>query len=406
LVVRMKRVAIFGSTGAIGRRTLEVIAHLQPGFRVTALVANRNVAEVARQARELKVRYAAVADERNLPELEQALRGTGIRALAGETGMNEIAASRDTDIVVMALAGTQGLSPTLVALEQRKRVAIATKEIIVAYGDFVMAQAKRSGAEILPIDSELSAIHQCLHGCERSEATRREATRREATRREVSRIILTASGGPFYRRRDLSRITVKQALNHPTWDMGRKITVDSATLMNKGLEAIETARYFGIEPNRIEVLIHPQSIVHSLVEFRDGSLLAQLALPDMRLPIQYALTYPQRLPRLVAETRLERLGPLTFSAPDLKRFPCLGLALKALRQGGVKPCVLNSANAVAVEAFLDGGLKFTQIPEVVAWALRRFEPEGALTLDELRLHESVARDLTLGRCRAMGRNHR
>jgi 1-deoxy-D-xylulose-5-phosphate reductoisomerase len=385
----MKRVAVFGSTGAIGRRTLEVIDHLKDEFRVTALIANQNAEQLAEQARRYKPRTAVVVDRAKLADLEQALGKCGIRAAAGPEALIEVAARPSTDIVVMALSGTRGLEPTLAALEKGKRVAIATKEIIVGFGRIVMERARRHNAEILPIDSELSAIHQCLEG------------NRHST---VSRIILTASGGPFHRRSDLSRITVKQALRHPTWSMGRKITVDSATLMNKGLEAIETAIYFGVEPEKIEVLIHPQSIVHSFVEFCDGSMLAQLAVPDMRLPIQYALTYPARRPGLTRRANLAQIGRLTFRKPDLKRFPGLALAMRALREGGVLPCVLNVANEIAVQAFLEGELEFHEIPHVVARVLEGTDSRGDTTrsgvpfptLEDLRRYESLAHDLALG----------
>lgn len=350
----MKRVAIFGSTGAIGQRTIQVIEHLEPGFRISALVARRNVARLAQQARRYRPSLAVITEPGRLDELRRALRGSGVQAREGTAGMEEAAGDSATDILVMGISGTQGLQPMLTALRLGKRIALATKEIIVSYGRIVMSVARRCRAEILPIDSELSAIHQCLEGHSQS---------------EVTRILLTASGGPFFRNSALSRITVRQALAHPTWRMGRKITVDSATMIDKGLEVIEAAAYFGINPERIEVLVHPQSIVHSLVEFVDGSMLAQLAKPDMRLPIQYALTYPQRLPGMGLRARLEAVRNLTFHSPDMQRFPSLGLAYQALRQGGIMPCVLNAANEVAVQAFLNRRLAFDRIPAVVAWTM-------------------------------------
>jgi 1-deoxy-D-xylulose-5-phosphate reductoisomerase len=355
----VKGVAVFGSTGAVGRHTLEVVEHLKTEFRVTALVANQSVARLAEQARRYRPDLAVIADASRLAGLQTALQGTGVKVAAGVDGMRAAATGARTAVVVMALSTTCGLDPTLAALAAGKRVAIASKEIIVSYGEVVMREARRFGAEILPIDSELSAILQCLQGHDRA---------------EVSRILLTASGGPFGngRRRSLNRVSIREVLQHPTWRMGQKITVDSATMMNKGLEMIETARYFGIEPERIEVLIHPQSIVHSLVEFRDGSVLAQLALPDMRLPIQYALTFPRRLPGMVARTRLETLSDLSFRPPDRRRFPCLELAEQALRQGGLMPCVLNAANEVAVQAFLNRRLGFDRIAEVVGRTLAAF----------------------------------
>jgi 1-deoxy-D-xylulose-5-phosphate reductoisomerase len=273
----------------------------------------------------------------------------------------------------------------------RKGVAFATMEIILCSGAAVLAAARRSGAEILPIDSELSAIHQCLDGHDLT---------------EVSRIILTASGGPFLRSGDLRRISRAQALKHPTWRMGEKITVDSATLMNKGLEVIEAAVYFGIDPGKIEVLVHPQSIVHSLVEFRDGSLLAQLAMPDMRLPIQYALTYPRRAPGLTPVTRLETLPGLSFEIPDQRRFPCLTLATQALREGGLKPCILNAANDVAVQAFLENRLAFHQIPAVVAATLSAFPNRRNPTLRQSVIIEAQARIRAQAVCARMANSRK
>lgn len=369
----MKQVAVFGSTGAIGRQTLEVIDHLRGEFRVSALVARRNVARLAQQAKRYQPKYAVVTETGQLPALRAALRGTRVKVLSGREGMEQVARDPETGIVVMGLAGTQGVFPVLAALRLRKRVAIASKEIIVSFGRIVMAAARRSRAEILPIDSELSAIFQCLD---------------LRNPDEVARVILTASGGPFREVRDTSRITVAQALAHPTWSMGRKITVDSATMMNKGLEVIETAMYFGIDPDRIQVLIHPQSIVHSLVEFTDHSIMAQLAVADMRLPIQHALTWPRRVPGLTRATQLDRVRCLEFEKPDPRRFPSLGLARAALRQGGAMPCILNAANEKAVQAFLEQRLEFDRIPQVTARTLRSFRNEanpGVERLLELEL---------------------
>jgi 1-deoxy-D-xylulose-5-phosphate reductoisomerase len=369
----MKHVAVFGSTGAIGRQTLEVVDHLGNEFRVSALVARRNVERLAQQAKRCQPRYAVVTEAEQLPALKAALHGTKVKVLSGREGMEQVARDPATGIVVMGLAGTQGVFPVLAALRERKRVAIASKEIIVSFGRIVMATARRHRAEILPVDSELSAILQCLDRRDRS---------------EISQVILTASGGPFRQVRDTSRITVAQALAHPTWSMGRKITIDSATMMNKGLEVIETAMYFGIAPDRIQVLIHPQSIVHSLVEFTDHSIMAQLAVADMRLPIQYALTWPRRVPGLTRATRLDRVRCLEFEQPDLRRFPSLGLAYAALRQGGAMPCILNAANEIAVQAFLEQRLAFDRIPQVTARTLRSFRNEanpGVERLLELEL---------------------
>jgi 1-deoxy-D-xylulose-5-phosphate reductoisomerase len=383
----MKRVAVFGSTGAIGRQTLEVIDHLSNEFRVSALVARRNVARLARQAERYHPNYAVVTEAGQLPALKAALRGTKVKALAGRGGMEQVARDPATDVLVMGLAGTQGVFPVLAALRERKRVAIASKEIIVSFGRIVMATARRCRAEILPVDSELSAILQCLD--QRNPA-------------EISQVILTASGGPFRAVRDTSCITVAQALAHPTWSMGRKITVDSATMMNKGLEVIETATYFGIDPDRIQVLIHPQSIVHSLVEFTDRSLLAQLAVADMRLPIQYALTWPRRVPGLTRATRLDRVRCLEFEKPDPGRFPSLGLARAALRRGGAMPCILNAANEKAVQAFLEQRLAFDRIPQVTARTLRSFRNEANPGVERLFELELAAGRRAEEICQALG----
>lgn len=383
----MKQVAVFGSTGAIGRQTLEVINHLHREFRVSALVARRNVARLAQQAERYQPKYAVVSEAGQLPALKAALRGARVKALCGREGMEQVARDPATDIVVMGLAGTQGVFPVLAALRERKRVAIASKEIIVSFGRIVMAAARRSRAEVLPVDSELSAIFQCL---DRHHAP------------EVSQIILTASGGPFRQVHDTSRVTVAQALAHPTWNMGRKITVDSATMMNKGLEVIETAMYFGIDPDRIQVLVHPQSIVHSLVEFTDHSIMAQLAVADMRLPIQYALTWPRRVPGLTRATRLDRVRCLEFERPDPGRFPSLGLAYDALRQGGAMPCVLNAANEKAVQAFLERRLAFDRIPQVTARTLRSFRNEASPGVERLLELELAAGRRAEEICRALG----
>jgi len=386
----MKHVAVFGSTGAIGRQTLETIEHLKHDFSVSALVARQNVPLLARQCRRYAPAFAVVTDAAALPALERALRGTRTKALAGREGMEQVAADPQTRILVMALAGTQGVFPVLAALRLGKRVAIASKEIIVSFGREVMALARRHGAEILPVDSELSAIHQCLEGRDPQ---------------EVAHIILTASGGPFRRVRDTSGITVRQALNHPTWRMGRKITVDSATMMNKGLEVIETAMYFGIDPDRIQVLIHPQSIVHSLVEFTDKSILAQLATADMHLPIQHALTWPRRLPGLTRAARLDRIARLDFHAPDVKRFPSLSLAYRALRQGGAMPCILNAANEQAVQTFLQHRLGFDQIPQVVARTMRALPNPPKPGITELLRFEQAARTRAEGICEQLATRH-
>jgi len=373
-----KGVAILGSTGSIGRQTLEVIAASQDRFRVVALAAARNVEALAEQARQFRPTLAAVLDESLAPELKGRLEGTEIRVGAGEAGLLEAATLDQAAVVVGAVSGVAGLRPVLAAIRAGKRLALANKEPLVAAGGIVMSAAHSAGAEIIPVDSEHSALFQCLLG-----------HRRE----HVRRIILTASGGAL---RDLSpeqlaRVTPQQALAHPTWRMGPKVTVDSATLMNKGLEVIEAHWLFGVPVERIEVLLHHQSIVHSLVEFTDGATIAQLSQPDMRLPIQYALSYPERLPVRWGALELAQTGELTFSAIDVDRYPCLRLAYDAARRGGTAPAALNAADEVAVEAFLAGRIGFMDIPRIIETALSRHTPEPADTLERVISADADAR---------------
>lgn len=281
--------------------------------------------------------------------------GPDFRVDWGLDPLVDAAGSPQIDILVMAMSGTMGILPVLAALERGKRVCLATKEILVSFGDRVVGLARRSGAELLPIDSELAAIHQCLDG---------------AGKNSLRRVILTASGGPFWRSGHPARTTRRQALCHPTWRMGAKITIDSATLMNKGLEVIEAARLFGLKPEQVEAVIHPQSLVHALVEFQDGSFLAQLSKPDMRLPIQYCLTYPERVGSLARPLRVDKVGSLEFHPIDRSKFPCYRLARNALRQGPAATCILNTANQVAVDAFLAGRIAFGAIPRIISGALR------------------------------------
>jgi len=356
------KVVILGSTGSIGRSAVAVIRRL-PGYRVIGLAARADIAELARQARLLKPDFVAVADRAAAREIRGRL-GRGIRILAGEEGVVE-AATRG-DIVISAIVGSAGLKPTFEAVRTGKRVALANKETLVAGGELIVREMKRSGAVILPVDSEHSAIFQCLQGQDR---------------RGIRRLILTGSGGPFRKRAILDRVTVREALRHPTWRMGRKITIDSATLMNKGLEVIEAGWLFDLPVSSVSVLIHPQSIVHSMVEFVDGAVLAQLGVPDMKLPIQYALTWPRRAPAAWPRLNLLRTGALTFEPPDPVRFPCLAHARAAARAGGSAPAVLSAANEVAVQAFLDGRITFPGIARVIGETLeavkvRRLESVG------------------------------
>ncbi len=346
---------ILGSTGSIGRNAIDVIRRL-PGFSVAGLAAGRDAASLERQARALKPRFVALHDRAAATALRRALAGLRIEVLEGPEGVAEAAERPEGDIVVSAMVGSAGLAPTWAAVKAGKRVALANKETLVVGGDLITREAARTGASLIPVDSEHSAIFQCLAG-------------RGAE--GVRRIVLTGSGGPFRTRRSLARVTVREALRHPTWRMGPKITIDSATLMNKGLEVIEARWLFGMPPDRIGVVIHPQSIVHSLVEFVDGSVLAQLGLPDMRLPIQYALTHPVRNAAPWPRLDLAAVGNLTFEPPDHRRFPCLGLCAEAARRGGAAPVALNAANEVAVAAFLAGRIGFMDIPRVIARSLAR-----------------------------------
>lgn len=350
----MKKIAILGSTGSIGVNTLNVVRKLGKGYKITGISAQKNVNLLIKQIIEFRPTIVALGDERAAQELKKRLRRFRPlpRIYEGTSGLIEFARNPVSDFLVSALVGAAGLLPTLAAIEAGKDIALANKEILVMAGDLIIKTAKKRRIKILPLDSEHSAIFQCL---------------RAEKIKHVRRLILTASGGPFYKykKSQLEKVTVKETLHHPTWQMGKKITVDSATLMNKGLEAIEASHLFGIDINRIDVLIHPQATVHSLVELVDGSILAHLAIADMRIPIQFALTYPQRYPNRLQGLKLEKMAHLTFYKPNLKNFPCLGLALKAGRTGGTMPVVLNAADEIAVEAFLVGKIKLTDIPKII-----------------------------------------
>jgi 1-deoxy-D-xylulose-5-phosphate reductoisomerase len=350
----MPRVAILGSTGSIGTNALDVLRRLQDRFSVCALTAQRNVELLRQQAEEFEPQAVVIGDA----TLASELGSLKANVLVGSEGLEQVATMPEADIVLNALVGAAGLVPTLRALEADKQVALANKESLVLGGELVMETARRCQGSIIPVDSEHSAIHQCLEG-HRPES--------------VQRIILTASGGPFvtFSADKLRSVSPQQALSHPVWDMGRKVTIDSATLMNKGLEIIEAHWLFDIPLTRIDVLIHQQSIVHSLVEFSDNVMLAQLSVPDMRLPIQYALTYPQREQSLPASLDLAAVGALTFQRSDPVKFPCLQLARRAAELGGSMPAVLNAANEVAVPAFLKGQVRFTDIPEVIGETMGR-----------------------------------
>jgi 1-deoxy-D-xylulose-5-phosphate reductoisomerase len=362
----MKKIAILGSTGSIGVNALDVVRRLNRSgghFRVVSLSAHSNWALLQKQIAEFRPTTAVVGDGESAKKLIRWARGRNLKlkVRVGVDGLVDAASDPALDLVLSAVVGAVGLKPLLAALRAGKNVALANKEALVVAGELVMATARRYGGQIIPVDSEHSAMFQCLGG-------------RPGPAAGIRRLILTASGGAFYRRKgSLSSVGVQEALNHPTWKMGRKITIDCATLTNKGLEAIEAHHLFGVPMDKIHIVIHPQSIVHSLVEFEDGSMLAQLSHPDMRLPIQYALTFPDRQPGPVRPLELEEIQKLEFFTPDFRRFPSLSLALEAGRRGGVWPAVFNGANEVAVKAFLDGRLPFTGIPTLCRRVMGRFK---------------------------------
>ncbi len=364
-----KDIAILGSTGSIGRSSLEVIANFPDRFRVTYLTAHRNIGLLREQIQHFRPRGVAVMDEGQAALLSRMVNGI-TEVLTGEEGLLEIVQRSDVDTVLSALVGFAGVRPTLAAIEAGKNIALANKETLVVAGDIIMRKVRERGVQLVPVDSEHSAILQCLRGedvgC-------------------VERLILTASGGPFLHlsREEEKSVTVAQALEHPTWKMGRKITIDSATLMNKGLEVIEAFWLFGLPPEKIEVVIHPQSVVHSMVEFVDGSIKAQLGVPDMKIPIQYALMYPDRPPSSFKKLDFSELGQMTFAEPDPGRFRCLELAFRALAMGGTAPAVLNAANEEAVRMFLDEQIPFDAIPELIRQALDMHTLVHHVTLEDV-----------------------
>ena len=377
----MKNVSILGSTGSIGCNTLKVIEHLGD-FRVVAMAAGRNMAVFADQIAKFKPDLVSCDDQLSAESLERELhqRGSFIPQIElNEKGMIAVATHDQAEIVVSATVGAVGFVPTLRAIEAGKRVGLANKETLVMAGELMTAAAARSGAEILPVDREHNAIHQCLRG---------------ETRQEVKRLILTASGGPFRTKTktEIENATREQALDHPNWKMGEKITIDSATLMNKGLEVIEARWLFGFEADQISVIVHPQSVVHSMVEMIDGSVIAQLGVTDMKHPIQYALTYPERKTGCLEPLDLRAMSSLTFEEPDLDRFPCLGLAYDALRQCGTMPAVLNAANEIAVQAFLDGKIVLSDIAKINSAVMDEHETEQVASLETVLAADAWARE--------------
>jgi 1-deoxy-D-xylulose-5-phosphate reductoisomerase len=346
-----------------------VVEKFPDRFKVVALAAGSNVELLEKQVRRFQPAFASVADERSAENLKKRCAGLKVRIFSGIEGMVRVAAAEEADITVSAVVGTAGLVPTMAAIRAGKRIALANKEALVTAGELVMAESRSRGAAILPVDSEHSAIFQCLQA---------------GASTDVRKLILTASGGPFrgYSKKDLAAVTAAQALNHPNWSMGRKITIDSATLMNKGLEVIEARWLFDIAPENISVLVHPQSIIHSLVEYHDGSLVAQLGMPDMKGPIAYALSYPERLPDVSPALDLAAVGTLTFEEPDVERFPCLAYAYDALRAGGTAPAVLSAANEVAVGCFLQEKIGYSDIAPVIKTVMDAHAPFSIKTVED------------------------
>jgi 1-deoxy-D-xylulose-5-phosphate reductoisomerase len=376
------KLAILGSTGSIGRQCLSVVESLPGRFRVVAMAAGANLEELAGQIERHRPDVVSVGDAAKVDELAERLQAKGISPLPaihhGREGMRAVGTHSDADLVVSAAVGVVGLEATYEAVKLGKRVALSNKEVLVAAGELVMAAAEKSGHELLPVDSEHNAVHQCLRG---------------GARGEVRRLVLTASGGPFRKTplAALKTVTVEQALAHPNWRMGNRITIDSATMMNKGFEVIEARWLFGVRPDQIDVVIHPQSTIHSMVEFVDGSVLAQLGPTDMRMPIQYALTYPERAASNQVALDWSKLRRLDFASASTRRFPCLRLAKEALKKGGALPCALNAADEIAVAAFLERRLPFLGIPEVIERVLGRTQRTRFEKMDDVIAADVEAR---------------
>lgn len=377
-----ERLSILGATGSIGRSALDVISRYPDRFSVYAVTANSSVKKLAAAAKESSAKIAVIANEELLPDLEKELKDIGARAkaFAGSKAIDDAASAQDTDIVVGAIVGAAGISSTFKAAEAGKKLLLANKESVVCGGKILMDTIKKSHAVLMPVDSEHNAIFQCLVGA--TEKSRAQAN-----------IILTCSGGPFRNRADLSEVTVEEATHHPNWSMGKKITVDSATLMNKGLEVIEARWLFDTPAERIQVVIHPQSVIHSMVQYEDGVVIAQMGAPDMRNTIAYSLGFPERLDAGVTPLNFSKIKSLTFEEPDLKRFPQLGYAYEALKMGGAASIVLNAANEIGVEAFIRGKIGFTDIAVLCRSMMYGFQPPAPQNLEEILETDRVARKL-------------
>ena len=374
----MRKISILGSTGSIGTQTLEVVKILE-NIKVAAITGNSNIRLLEEQARKFRPKLVAVMDEKNAEVLKERLSDMDIRVVSGMDGLVEAATYEGVDTVVTSVVGNVGLKPTFEAIRAGKNIALANKETLVSAGQLVMDLAKKHNIKIYPVDSEHSAIFQSLQGNEGN---------------KIERILLTASGGPFRgkKREELLHVTAADALKHPNWSLGNKITIDSATLMNKGLEVMEAKWLFGVEVDQIEVLVHPQSIVHSAVEYEDGAIVAQLGEPDMRVPIQYALTYPKRVKNPFPRVDFTKRNNLTFDKPDMETFKCLSLAYRALKTGGTLPAVLNGANEVAVARFLKGDIGFLQIPELIEQTMDAYTVKQEYTLEDLLEADAWAKD--------------
>ncbi len=377
----IKKIAIFGSTGSIGQNALKVISNFPKKFKVTYLTANKSTEILERQIKKFSPKGVAVQNEKTYFELKKKF-GKKLKLYFGETAFDEIIDDTTIDLVLNSIVGFAGLFPTVKALEKKKNVAIANKETLVVAGKIITEIVKKNNVNLIPIDSEHSAIFQCLIG-EKNQS--------------IKSLILTASGGPFLKLKEnkFKSIKLKDALNHPIWKMGNKITIDSATMMNKGLEVIEAHWLFNISPKKIKVIIHPQSIVHSMVEFNDGSIKAQLGIPDMKIPIQYALTYPERFSNNFETPKFEKIGSLNFFEPDMKKFKCLQLAYDAIQIGGTSPVVLNAANEVATSLFLKEKISFIEIPNIIEHAILRHTSKQNPSLKEIEEIDLVTREKIL-----------
>ncbi|HKT70625.1 MAG TPA: 1-deoxy-D-xylulose-5-phosphate reductoisomerase [Terriglobales bacterium] len=390
----MKTLAILGSTGSIGRSTLSIVESYPERFGVLTLAAGKNLEAAYEQARRWRPHILSVAAEEDAAQLRSRLQRDGlsnIKIVHGSPGTIQVATLPEVDFVVSAIVGVAGLEATYEAVKAGKTVGLANKECMVAAGELLTEEARKHNKPLLPIDSEHNAVHQCLRG---------------GRLEEVEAIWLTASGGPFLStpRSEFASITVQQALNHPTWKMGKRITIDSATLMNKGFEVIEACRLFGLPPEKVKVIVHPQSTIHSMVEFVDGSILAQFSVTDMRLPILYALTWPERVASSLRFPVMD-LRHLDFTPPDMEKFPCLRLAYEAARAGGAKPIALNASDEVAVAAFLDGSIRFNQIPETIEYVLGETESRKPESIDEILLTDAEARTAAKKRVQYLSRSN-